>query len=208
MGPPVEISFVMRVSEYCCMTGASSELVPARTAAVRLTPSRLVRIAGLLPFSPVAPRAMDNPNAEALEETDVLLVLAGHPGAQHPAHPTVAGAAFLLWRLALSTSGDLGSSLLANGLLLAASLLLSLLLASSSRFALLLFSSPQASHIFFSRPFSRHSMRCLRRHSSVVPLAISLVIPLLVSSRDFCSYSILVQTSLLLSLSRLIILMY
>ena len=155
---PVEMSFVMR--EYCCLTRASLELVPARTAAVRLTPSRLVRIAGLLPFSPVAPGAMDKPNAEAVEETDLLLVLAGHPGAQHPAHPTVAGAASLLWRPALSLSGDLGSSLLADGLLLDAFSLLSLLLADSSRFALSYF------------PLRRHHRSCFQNPSADTPYTV------------------------------------
>ena len=117
MGSPVEISFVIRALEYCCIAGASPELAPARTVALRLTLSRLVRTIGLLPFSPVTTGAMDEPDAEAVEETDVLLALVGHRGAQLPTHPAAAGMASLLGRQpALSLSGDMGSSLLDDGL--------------------------------------------------------------------------------------------
>ena len=199
----------MRLSEYCSRAGASMELAPARTVALMLAPSLLVSTTGLFPFSPVAAGAVDEPVAVAMDEPVALLAGVGHPGAQHSAHPAAAGVASLLGRgPALFLSEDVllgGYSLSNDGLLLATSSRLPLLLATSSRLSLLRVSSLQASHILFSNPFMRHSRRCLRRQSSVVPFAASLSIPSLVSRRAVCSFSILHQTSFILSLSRSIV---
>ena len=138
------MSLVIRVSEYCCTTGAASELAPVPTASVKLVPSLLVKTVCLLLLSPIAPVAVDELDPGAAAEADPP---AKHPGAQHLAHPVVTAAASLPWWPNLPSSWLLGPSLLASGFLFAFSSLLSVLLASSFLFAMLLFSSPQASQI-------------------------------------------------------------
>ena len=145
------------------------------------------------------------PDPGAEDGPAALLAEAGHPGAAHPAHPTVAGVVSLLgWWPALSVSGDAACSLLIDGLLLT----ISSLLAASSRPSLLWVSSLFAVQILFSKSFIWSAMRVLSLQSSVVPFAVSLSIPSLAYRRAACSFPILHQTSFILSLSVAIILVH
>ena len=129
-------SFVILESENLWSACVSAALAPALTVALRVTPSLLVKMVGLAPFTTAGPGPATGPGigVEVDVGPDALLVDVGHPGAAHPAHPLAAGVASLLGRVL-----DL-SKLWVSYCSLAAFSLLSLLWLSSLAAVAILFS--------------------------------------------------------------------
>ena len=108
IGPPVLTSFVTLLSENLRSTCVSAALGPALTVALSVTPSLLVRTAGLTLLTPAGPGPATGPSPVTspgpaigpgpvlspgpATGPAVLFLAAGHPGDVHPAHFFTTGA--------------------------------------------------------------------------------------------------------------------